>query len=507
MNWNQLSKIAFLGAYRAGLDEIKPQEWQSLGLSQDEEPGRVLMKALVLSHIKSRAGKKSRSLPTIINHSSQPPDRELSSMAALFLESILEGSFSGALGEFLQLSRTKQKTIPAYLLTELMPMVEDGALSWSDLQPLLSDQAYVLLGMHPSWKKYAADTHPADWTSTDVEKRIAYLTFLRSVQADEALQMLQTNWEAEPTILKVKFLKVLKEELSPTDENFLEQCLDDADESVRKQAATLLALLPESALSVRLFEYVFAFFEEMDDGRLKVHFPQKADDYWAHTGLQNKRKKHPFQSHPAALLGQLIGYLHPSYWCTFFNASPDECLAYIEASALTVFLQRGLINAVLLHEEQDWANIMARRLFSEKSSDRSSYSAVLEKIDASTFNELLIRQLKNQSFLIEEDSLAYALIQLGDHPWTDELVKAIIPPFQQWLSSARSAQWKVWHYKQLLEIASYRINPNLLSTFRNGWQFQSYIAFQWQEEVDKFNKTLAFRKGMRKAIMEKKENA
>jgi Flp pilus assembly protein TadB len=50
--------------------------------------------------------------------------------------------------------------------------------------------------------------------------------------------------------------------------------------------------------------------------------------------------------------------------------------------------------------------------------------------------------------------------------------------------------------------AAYHINPNLVNRLASGWQFQSYLGIQWQEDIEKLNKTLTFRKGMRKAILE-----
>ncbi len=503
MNWKQLSKIAFLGAYRAGLEAANLRNSQAPGLSDEEEPGAVLLKAMVFSGIRERAGKKCIPLAEYSRPKHSPPATELSSMAALFLESILEDRFSKALKEMLQLCKAHQKTLPTYLIPELMLLVEDQTLAFSDIDLLLSDSASALLGMHPDWKKYAECAHPSDWLSTDPAKRIGYIAFLRKIHPEEAIRILQPSWEQEPYRLKLSFLKSFRAGLSLNDEHFLEKCLDDPQKNIRKKAAALLALLPDSTLSVQLFEYMASFLEETNDERLIVHLPQQAEPYWLHLGLQNKKTTAPYQSKSATLLGSLIEYLHPSYWSTFLNAPPKTCLEKIEQTPLSDILLHGLVSAVLLHQEQEWADAMADRLFSEKKRRPAVYVEVLEKISPETFNQLLTRQLKNQAFLIEEDSLAYSLIQLSDHPWADELAKAVILPFQQWLSTARSAQWQVWHYKKILEIASYRINPNLLSFFRNGWQFQSYIAYQWQEEIEKFNNTLAFRKGMHKAIMEK----
>jgi hypothetical protein len=57
MNWSQLSKIAFLGTDRAGLEEISEEELSALKLSKDGDPAELLLKAATLFRARNRAGK------------------------------------------------------------------------------------------------------------------------------------------------------------------------------------------------------------------------------------------------------------------------------------------------------------------------------------------------------------------------------------------------------------------------------------------------------------------
>lgn len=493
--------MAFLGTDRTGLGQASPEEWSKLGLSAKGDPPEVLLKAAVLLSTQKRAGKKHALVqrPSFVLQKTK--EQLLSSRAALFLESILEGSFGPALQEFLDLSRRQNKKLPNYLIPELMALVEKRELPWEALAPVLSKTSLSFLRLHPQWRQFAREPVPGDWESTNLEKRKAYLRFLRQVNPAEALQQLKDSWEEEAAKDKVAFLQILQENPLPQDEPFLEQWLEDKSKKVQEQAALLLLQLPESALSIRLYDYVFQHIEEKDEAPLKVHLPEEEDPFWSSLGLQQKKGRHDYQSRGAYLLGQLMSLLHPSYWNTFFNLPPEDCLKIIEAAGQRDLLQKGIVGASLFHEEQEWIDAIAHRLFMEKSRGKENYVEVLEKISAAAFNELLARQLKNQPFM-EEKSLAFSAIQLCDHPWEDRLSQAIILPFQQLLASARSAQWQLFHYKTVLQIAAYRVNPHLLESLKNGWQFQSHISFHWQEDIEKFNKTLHFRKGMRKALLE-----
>lgn len=509
MNWTKLSKIAFLGTDRAGLKELNDEEWASLKLPKEGEPAELLLKAATLSYIRHRAGKQTRSLTLSKPLQKKAPESSISSKAALFLEHLLEKEYSNALPEFFSLCDYSKQTIPTYLAVDLMEFVEQGTVSWEQLKKVLADNALSLLEQHPQWKKWTSAPFPDDWESGKLEKRTVYLQWLREIHPAEAVERLKESWPSETTQSKASFLEVLNTGLSDADEGFLEACLEEDAFIIRERAAHLLLRLPDSALSISLYNFVFQFVEEREEGYLMAHSPEEADPYWEQLGLQKKQRPSSLDKEPASLLEQLIERLHPSYWNAFLNLPPNGCLSVMEKSHGAEVLIKGVIAACLWHEEQDWIDAMAERLFVEKTAFGTYYVEVLERVSAPVFNRLLTRRLKNQSFLMEENSLGFSMLQLCDHPWSDELALAVLLPFQQWLAGARSAQWQTWHYKKVLKLAAYRVNPNLAARLASGWQFQSYLGFQWQEDIDKFNKTLNFRKGMRKAILEnsKKESA
>lgn len=509
MNWTQLSKIAFLGTDRAGLEEISEEELNALQLSKEGEPAELLLKAATLSYIRNRAGKRTR-LPGFSKSSpKKAPENTISSKAALFLEHMLEGQYSNALPEFIGLCIGSEQTIPTYLAVDLMNFVEQKVIQWDQLEKVLSQNGLSLLQQHPQWKQWADVPGPDYWHTHSLAERKRFLKWLRTKHPAEAIERLKESWPSETVESKTIFLDVLHTGLSDEDEGFLESCLEEEALNLRKKAAKLLLQLPDSTLSIQLYDHIFQFVEENEEGHLVIHLPGQADPYWEKLGLQDRKESFAFDHTPASLLGQLIAQLHPSYWNSFLNLPPKECLSVLEKSREAGVLIKGVVAACLQHGEQEWIDALAERLFAEKSVFSPLYVEVLDRVSASVFNGLLIRRLKSQSFLMEENSLGFSLLQLCDHYWSDELALAVLLPFQQWLASARSAQWQTWHYKKVLQLAAYRVNPNLAARLASGWQFQSYLGIQWQEDIEKLNKTLNFRKGMRKAILEnsKKKSA
>ncbi len=503
MNWADVSKIAFLGTDRTGLGEISQQDWDAFKLFPDEgDPAETLVKLAILVNTREKAGKKYPLADFILTSNKQTGPQQLSSRAALYLESILDNSYPGALPEFLDLVTETQQKIPTYLLPDLMALVEDQQLSWKSLQEILGPNAHSFLRLHPVWKNYISESLQGDWQSTNLKKKENFLLFLRSVHPAEAIHHLESSWEKESIKNKLHFLEILKTGLSKEDSVFLEKSLEDANLKIRHKSAELLLLIPDSSLSIQLFDLIFQHIEETEQDELMVNLPEKEDVFWKKIGFQKKDRNHDYGSQSAYLLGQLISHLHPSFWNTFLNLSPEECLLVFENSQQYRLLQKSIVAACILHQDQDWLDAIVAALFAGKGPSSDIYVDALPYVSAPTFNKVLLRQVKNKPFLLEENGLVYPTLELCEHPWSDELAFAILSPFQQWLATAQSAQWSVWHYKKILKLASYRINPNLASSLKSGWQFQSYIAFQWQEDVEKFNRRLIFRKGMRKAIME-----
>ncbi len=506
MNWTQLSKIAFLGTDRVGLEELSEEDLAALQLSKEGESAELLLKAATLSYVRNRAGKRPRLLTPSRPLQKNAPENTISSKAALFLEHMLEEDYGNAVPEFLDLCKQSGQCIPTYLATDLMKQVEENLIKWEQLELVMSENTLSLLQKHPQWRKLADIPTPDYWQSQYLEKRITYLKWLRHTNPPEAVARLKETWLSENRSTKLAFLEVLISGLSNADEAFLESCLEEPDLEVRKKAAECLLTLPDAALSIKLYDYVFQFVEESEDEILVLHLPDPTDPFWENLGLQDHLKKSAHNELADSLLGQLLQLLHPSYWNNFLNLPPKECLLLLEKSAEAELLIKNLVSACIWHHEQEWIDAMAERLFTEKSGFDLLYVEVLDRISVTSFNRLLSRRLKNQSFLIEENSLIFSTLQLCDHPWNDELAMAILLPFQQWLASARSTQWQTWHYKKVLQLAAYRINPNLAARLASGWHFQSYLGIQWQEDVDTFNKTLNFRKGMRKALLENRKN-
>lgn len=505
MNWTKLSKIAFLGTDRAGLNDLSQKELDDLKLSKDGEPAELLLKATVLSRTQQRAGHAPQLITSVTPSSSSSIRGLISSRALLYFEKMVEGEYQKALPEFLDLCFHTRQKLPAYSILDLLELVDTRVLpSFKSIYyELIPENAWALLQAHPKWKNWAVGASPEYWNSSDEYKKLQYFTKLRIQAPRTAAALLSQNWHTLSDFAKKVFLIRMNRNLSYDDQKFLDHNMETENSSgILYSNSSLLLKLPDTPLSIQLYHYVFQHINEKEDGTLSVVLPEAPDPYWLKISAQENRKKHDYQSQRANLLAELIEKLHPSFWNTYLNLPPEDCLPVLEASEEADTLIRGLVKAVGKNEDHEWADAMTARLFSKKTGFEQLYAMVKGSTSEEGFNRILSRHLKNQAFLVEDKSEAYNMLQACRHPWSNELSLAILEPFQQWLASARSAQWQTWHYKIILEMAAYRANPNLVGKLAPGWQFQSYLGIQWQENIDQLNKTLNFRKGMRKAVLE-----
>ncbi len=146
----------------------------------------------------------------------------------------------------------------------------DGAaaplvLEWWARQPRRSESVFAALGrrgewlasLNADWRKPVATLDiPADaddvWQSGKSAERLAILTSVRRQDPARARALIESTWQSDNANDRQRFLEALAEQRSMADEHFLETALDDRSKLVRRQAAALLALIPESRLRQRL---------------------------------------------------------------------------------------------------------------------------------------------------------------------------------------------------------------------------------------------------------------
>ncbi|MFE1933616.1 DUF5691 domain-containing protein [Streptomyces sp. NPDC059474] len=160
----------------------------------------------------------------------------------------------------------------------LLPALLDAARARTDLRPealtLGGPRALWLARLNPDWKfalrgtagraptalpePSGAATGPDDeqrlWEEGLFAERVSLLAAARHRDPAAGLALLSGTWSTERAEDRLMFLDSLRDDLSPSDEPFLEQALSDRSRNVRATAAELLSALPGSALAARMAE-------------------------------------------------------------------------------------------------------------------------------------------------------------------------------------------------------------------------------------------------------------
>ncbi|MFE2677047.1 DUF5691 domain-containing protein [Streptomyces hygroscopicus] len=160
----------------------------------------------------------------------------------------------------------------------LLPALLDAARARTDLRPealaLGGPRALWLARLNPDWKfalRGAAGRAPAPvpepsgtaaapageqrlWEEGLFAERVSLLAAARHRDPAAGLALLSGTWSTERAEDRLMFLDSLRDDLSPSDEPFLERALSDRSRNVRATAAELLSALPGSALAARMAE-------------------------------------------------------------------------------------------------------------------------------------------------------------------------------------------------------------------------------------------------------------
>ncbi|MBI0297387.1 hypothetical protein JBE04_23705 [Streptomyces sp. PRKS01-29] len=160
----------------------------------------------------------------------------------------------------------------------LLPALLDAARARTDLRAealtLGGPRALWLARLNPDWKfalrgaagraaaplpepsgaAAAPEEEQRLWEEGLFAERVSLLAAARHRDPAAGLALLSGTWSTERAEDRLMFLDSLRDDLSPSDEPFLEQALSDRSRNVRATAAELLSALPGSALAARMAE-------------------------------------------------------------------------------------------------------------------------------------------------------------------------------------------------------------------------------------------------------------
>ncbi|XHM62100.1 DUF5691 domain-containing protein [Streptomyces iranensis] len=276
--WDDLVAAALLGTERR-TPPVVPRPGQDVP--------SALLDAAALSTVRRRAGLRpapARPGPDRAPEDPRPalPAAARSRLALLLADRSAPGrggsrsapDLAELLPQWLALANHHSYRVPDALLPALL----DAARARTDLRAealtLGGPRALWLARLNPDWKFALRGTAgrasaslpepPGAATAPDEEQRlwgeglfaerVSLLAAARHRDPAAGLALLSGTWSTERAEDRLMFLDSLRDDLSPSDEPFLEQSLSDRSRNVRATAAELLSALPDSALAARMAE-------------------------------------------------------------------------------------------------------------------------------------------------------------------------------------------------------------------------------------------------------------
>lgn len=255
-NTQDLFTTALIGTRRR---EVKPAGdntplGQAISRFQPQNKAELLLGIVAINSIFRAAGGGVPGTDWVVP-SGHPADQSptVAPEAVQRLKQILEGKFQNILPEWLELLQQCQRRVPE----EFLPAVLEFGLQHLPVQRVLSremigERGKYLAQLNPNWGYVLGVIDEGLWQFGSKTQRLQYLRQMRKRDPHKATEMLTEVWANEAPEVRVEFLDTLSNGLNIGDEPFLESALEDKDERVQYNAASMLGRLPNSALVARM---------------------------------------------------------------------------------------------------------------------------------------------------------------------------------------------------------------------------------------------------------------
>ncbi|WP_432011450.1 DUF5691 domain-containing protein [Streptomyces cucumeris] len=267
----------------------------------------------------------------------------------------------------------------------LLPALLDAARARTDLRPealtLGGPRALWLARLNGEWKFALRggagratlppeDTGPAAGPGSDgrsdtqrlweeglFAERVSLLAAARHHDPADGLALLSGTWATERAEDRLMFLDSLRDDLSPSDEPFLEQALSDRSRNVRATAAELLSALPGSALAARMAGRTRGCVSLTGAGRIAVEAPGACDSAMQRDGIVPKPPSG--RGERSWWLGQLVEATPLDRWTEWFGGlDPAAIVALPVADGWQADLHAAWCRAAVRQRSAEWSRAL-----------------------------------------------------------------------------------------------------------------------------------------------------
>ena len=421
----------------------------------------------------------------------------MSEHAASFLRRMLGSEFQAVLPEFLRALGESG----AIVLPELLPALL--GLGKRDLRslvlPVIGERGRWLAGSNPSWA-YAtpADSVP-DWETASLDQRRLLLERLRPTDPDQARELLQSTWGQDSPEARAVLLTTLKTGLAQPDEDFLESCLADRRKEVREAALDLLAQLPDSKLSLRVFTKLSGCLQIksklLKKPSITFDLPDGLDEFNKQAGVNVVvlRKK---LGQGANWLAFMLSLIPPTLWTHEWNISPIKAIEAAMAGEWGEAMLLGWSLAAARSGDPDWAAALAQITVDKSKSlymmADNSLSDIVRHIPMDKIEALTQSSMNLKTSEISDKNPVLDVLIACEQPWSAALARIVIPSIQ------RQTGKYDWRLMDALRGFSLRVPPALADELIGTWAEEP--SHGWDTYINQFNTALRFRHDMLEAL-------
>jgi Family of unknown function (DUF5691)/SWIM zinc finger len=360
--WTALVSAALLGTERTGGSAPIPTSVADLVAEADAE-GAILSAAASMA-VRRRAGRT-----TTLDQAPLPPPAELdprpqlTGSPARYVGLAFEERPSLA-PEILELVRRTGRRLPDEWLPDLMALANRIDFEDAGILDLGGNRAAWLARSLPelagdTWWGMDQDWDEAWAAARTGAARAALMRRLRQVDLPRARQSLADWWLGIASEDRARILAAVETGLDPTDEPFLAQALEDRRADVRRTAARLLVLIPDSALARRLEDAARPLLASGGLVRksLKVSLPTPSEEFET---LGVAGRPAPGYGERAWLLRSILAHIRPERWTEWLQTDAAGLVEQAARSDEARPLIEGWIEATARFRDPMWAAAILR---------------------------------------------------------------------------------------------------------------------------------------------------
>lgn len=392
MNWDDLIASALIGSARRPL-KLAPDASALGALSSkltELSPEAQLLSAAALSSLYRKAGRTALSLgPSELQAAPPNSSAECSFfLSQIFVQICERSEYASLIPEFCAGLKQRNLVLHRSILVRALKAIR--------LHNGEKRQALIeVLGERGTWlMQYAEHMNkfqPLEeidldnealvqnyWETSTHNQRLTLLARLREHDPARARELLRSNWQQETAQNRAELLSKLQIGLSMNDEPLLEETLENRSQTVRLQAADLLARLPASRLSqrmrVRAEHYIKLkaqprmglkskiaklFGEQEVVPAFQIELPPEHDGELWRDGIDGKQHVSDLGIR-AGILMQLIAATPLDYWAeSGFDQSSLITAAQHDEWAKAIIA--GWVLATLRQQNLDWAIALSKQ--------------------------------------------------------------------------------------------------------------------------------------------------